>query len=95
MSLRLQNIEIESDLLAKLIADERAAGVEHFDSKAAVADPFETPFFRAVMREGFIPVKHRGGCVEFSTCSRCRSYSAGLYTRGEEKVWLCPACDRH
>ena len=95
MSIRLQNIEIEAKLLAKGIADECAAGVEHFDSMAAVTDPFQTPFFRAVKREGFTVVKRRGGCVDLLTCSRCRSYSAMLHTRGDEKIWLCPACDRH
>ncbi|MYM92491.1 hypothetical protein [Duganella vulcania] len=93
---RLNNIALEAGLLAGSIAAERLAGVEHFNSIAAVSDAFSTPFFRAVKREGFVPVTNKGShCVETKTCPQRCGHSAVLHRHGEEQVWLCPACDRH
>lgn len=92
-TLRQQNIEIEAQALAAVIANEQAAGVEHFNSTAAVSDPFITPFFRAVKREGYSQVL-KGSCMELKPCERCRKHSAGVYTRDGNTVLLCPLCDR-
>lgn len=92
-TLRQQNIEIEAKALAAVIAQEQAAGVEHFNSTAAVTDAFETPFFRAVKREGF-QAKLTGGCMVLRGCERCRRHSAGVYFKDGQEVELCPQCDR-
>ncbi len=93
-TIRQQNIEHEAQALAAVIANEQAAGVEHFNSTAAVTDPFSTPFFRAVKREGFIAKLAVGGCVVLVGCGRCRKHSAAIYLKDGQAVELCPLCDR-
>ena len=92
-TLRQQNIELEAQTLAAIIAQEKTSGVEHFNSTAAVTDGFETPFFRAVKHEGF-QAKLVGGCMVLRGCQRCRRHSVGVYLKEGQEVELCPQCDR-
>ena len=92
-SLRLANIEIESQILAEIIEQEKSAGVEHFNSIAAVTDMFSTPFFQAVRHEGYV-AKLEGVCKVLRPCLRCRKHSAHIYFKDGIEVNLCPLCDR-
>ncbi len=92
-TLRSQNIALEAGLLANQILQEQSAGVEHFNSTAAVTDAFSTPFFRAIRREGY-KSKLKGDCVVLRGCKRCRKHYAGTYLLNGQEVDLCPLCDR-
>lgn len=93
LTIRQQNIKIETLLLAEEIDAEIFKKIEYFDSTAAISDEVITPFTRALKRENYQP-KIIGGCVVLKRCARCRKYDSTIYLKNGREIELCPLCDR-
>lgn len=86
------SLQHEAARLEEAIRMERAEGVPHYDSLAAITDPILTPFVRSLRSDGYVIKSTRGGCIVTGTCPTCRSRE--LYTIKKEGIQLeiCPYC---
>ncbi|MGF6604614.1 hypothetical protein P3T23_009370 [Paraburkholderia sp. GAS448] len=87
-----ESLQRERSTLAAVVQAEEAAGLPHFERRAAITDPVITPFVRALVSDGFEIKKDRGDCDALGTCPVCRGRY--LYTAIKDgiELQLCPHC---